>query len=196
MPRADPVVLRRPQGYRADPSPRRRSELRVLDRPQIPLHTTGSENDIRACVAKRRISSGTQSEAGCNRRDTCLGPAKTQPSPASASAVSGLPPAGSRRFAYARPAGTRQAAGHSLTAGGAPVTETRLVLDVVAVRNDRADTLAAGGVVGFGILALVDDDPARGHLRAEVEEHPELPAVAGLVAGEVDVERPTRGGRT
>lgn len=70
------------KAYRADPSARRRSELRaqfdrifhrstgfvtldrllarkpdllrVLDRPEIPLHTNGSENDIRCQVTKRR----------------------------------------------------------------------------------------------------------------------------------------------
>ena len=51
--------------------------LRVLERPEIPLHTNGSENDIRACVIKRKISGGTQSEAGRNCRDTFLGLAKT-----------------------------------------------------------------------------------------------------------------------
>ena len=30
--------------------------LRVLDRPDIPLHTNGSENDIRSVVTKRKIS--------------------------------------------------------------------------------------------------------------------------------------------
>jgi hypothetical protein len=97
------------KAYRADPSPRRRSELRtrferifrlqtgfvtldrllarlrgrkaellrVLDRPEIPLHTNGSENDIRACVTKRKISGGTQSEAGRDCRDAFLGLAKT-----------------------------------------------------------------------------------------------------------------------
>ena len=30
--------------------------LRVLDRPEIPLHTNGSERDIRALVTKRKIS--------------------------------------------------------------------------------------------------------------------------------------------
>ena len=35
---------------------RRKSELlRILQRPEIPLHTNGSENDIRACVTKRKI---------------------------------------------------------------------------------------------------------------------------------------------
>jgi len=33
--------------------------LRVLGRPEIPLHTNGSENDIRAVVTKRKVSGGT-----------------------------------------------------------------------------------------------------------------------------------------
>jgi hypothetical protein len=56
----------------------RKTELpRVLDRPEIPLHTNGSENDIRACVTQRKISDDTQSEAGQDCRDAFLGPAKT-----------------------------------------------------------------------------------------------------------------------
>ena len=51
--------------------------LRVLDRPEIPLHTNGSENDIRAHVTKRKISGGTQSEAGRDCQDAFLGLAKT-----------------------------------------------------------------------------------------------------------------------
>ena len=51
--------------------------LRVLDRPEIPLHTNGSENDIRSVVTKRKISGGTISEAGKNARDTMLGLLKT-----------------------------------------------------------------------------------------------------------------------
>jgi hypothetical protein len=51
--------------------------LRVLDRPEIPLHTNGSENDIRAFVTKRKISGGTVSEAGRTARDTMLGLMKT-----------------------------------------------------------------------------------------------------------------------
>jgi hypothetical protein len=51
--------------------------LRVLDRPEIPLHTNGSENDIRAVVTKRRISGGTVSQAGKTARDTMLGLMKT-----------------------------------------------------------------------------------------------------------------------
>jgi len=51
--------------------------LRVLDRPEIPLHTNGSENDIRTVVTKRKISGGTVSEAGKTARDTMLGRLKT-----------------------------------------------------------------------------------------------------------------------
>ena len=97
------------KAYRADPSARRRSELRtrfdrifrrstgfvmldrllgrllarkpdllrVLDRPEIPLHTNGSENDIRCQVTKRKISGGTHSTAGRDCRDAFLGLAKT-----------------------------------------------------------------------------------------------------------------------
>jgi hypothetical protein len=57
---------------------RRKAELlRVLQRPEIPLHTNGSENDIRACVTKRKISGGTMSEAGRTARDVLLGLVKT-----------------------------------------------------------------------------------------------------------------------
>jgi len=51
--------------------------LRVLNRPEIPLHTNGSENDIRTVVTKRKISGGTVSEAGKTARDTMLGLLKT-----------------------------------------------------------------------------------------------------------------------
>lgn len=51
--------------------------LRVLERPEIPLHTNGSENDIRTFVTKRKISGGTVSEAGRIARDTMLGLIKT-----------------------------------------------------------------------------------------------------------------------
>ena len=57
---------------------RRKDELlRVLDRPEIPLHTNGSENDIRTVVTKRKISGGTVSEPGKIARDTMLGLMKT-----------------------------------------------------------------------------------------------------------------------
>jgi Transposase IS66 family len=57
---------------------RRKHELlRVLDRPDIPLNTNGSENDIRAFVTKRKISGGTVSDAGRDARDVLLGLMKT-----------------------------------------------------------------------------------------------------------------------
>ena len=97
------------KAYQADPTPRRRAELRarfdrifkrrtgfatldrllarlhankaelliVLDRPEIPLHTNGSENDIRCQVTKRKISGGTRSDTGRDCRDAFLGLAKT-----------------------------------------------------------------------------------------------------------------------
>jgi hypothetical protein len=51
--------------------------LRVLERPEIPINTSASENDIRAFVTKRKISGGTVSEKGRDARDTMLGLAKT-----------------------------------------------------------------------------------------------------------------------
>jgi Transposase IS66 family len=47
--------------------------LMVLDRPEIPLHTNGSERDIRCQVIKRKISGGTRSDAGRDCRDAFLG---------------------------------------------------------------------------------------------------------------------------
>ena len=51
--------------------------LMALDRPEIPLHTNGSENDIRCQVTRRKISGGTRSDAGRDCRDAFLGIAKT-----------------------------------------------------------------------------------------------------------------------
>ena len=51
--------------------------LMVLERPGIPLHTNGSENDIRCQVTKREISGGTRSDAGRDCRDAFLGILKT-----------------------------------------------------------------------------------------------------------------------
>lgn len=51
--------------------------LLVLNRPEIPLHTNGSENDIRCQVTKRHVSGGTKSHAGRACRDAFLGLAKT-----------------------------------------------------------------------------------------------------------------------
>jgi hypothetical protein len=51
--------------------------LTVLDRPEIPHHTNGSENDIRCQVIRRKISGGTRSEAGRSCRDAFLCLSKT-----------------------------------------------------------------------------------------------------------------------
>jgi hypothetical protein len=51
--------------------------LTVLDRPETPLHTNGSENDIRCHVTRRKLSAGTRSDAGRDCRDAFLGLAKT-----------------------------------------------------------------------------------------------------------------------
>ncbi len=51
--------------------------LPVGQHPEIPLHTNGSENDIRACVTKRKISGGTMSTTGRTARDVLLGLMKT-----------------------------------------------------------------------------------------------------------------------
>ena len=57
---------------------RRKHELlKVLERPEIPLHTNASENDLRTCVTKRRISGGTMSADGRQARDVMLGLMKT-----------------------------------------------------------------------------------------------------------------------
>lgn len=51
--------------------------LRVLDRPDILLHTNGSENDIRCQVTRCKISGTTRSDGGRDCRDAFLGLAKT-----------------------------------------------------------------------------------------------------------------------
>lgn len=51
--------------------------LLVLDRPEIPLHTNGSENDIHCQATKRHVSGGTKRAAGRDCRDAFLGLAKT-----------------------------------------------------------------------------------------------------------------------
>ena len=55
----------------------KRELLMVLDRPEIPLHTNGSENDIRCQVTKRKVSGGTRSDVGRDCRDAFLGLNKT-----------------------------------------------------------------------------------------------------------------------
>ena len=51
--------------------------LMVLERPETPLHTNGSENDIRCQVTRRKVSAGTRSDLGRDCRDAFLGLAKT-----------------------------------------------------------------------------------------------------------------------
>jgi hypothetical protein len=51
--------------------------LRVLEQPEIPLHTNSSENDIRCHVTRRKVSAGTRSDVGRDCRDAFLGLAKT-----------------------------------------------------------------------------------------------------------------------
>jgi Transposase IS66 family len=51
--------------------------LMVLERPEIPLHTNGSENDIRCQVTRRKVSAGTRSDIGRDCRDAFLSLAKT-----------------------------------------------------------------------------------------------------------------------
>ena len=49
----------------------------VLERPDAPLHTNGSENDIRTHVTRRKVSGGTRSDIGRDCRDAFLGLMKT-----------------------------------------------------------------------------------------------------------------------
>src|SRR4029079_16831760 len=51
--------------------------LKVLDHPEIPLHTNGSEKDIRCQVTKRQVSGGTKTDVGRDCRNAFLGLAKT-----------------------------------------------------------------------------------------------------------------------
>jgi hypothetical protein len=63
-------VLQGMQGHRA-------ALLRVLDRPEVPLHTNLSESHLRDYVKKRKIRGGTRSEAGRQARDTFASLKKT-----------------------------------------------------------------------------------------------------------------------
>jgi hypothetical protein len=51
--------------------------LLVLKRPEIPIHTNGSEGDIRDYVKKRKVSGGTRSDLGQKCRDTFASLKKT-----------------------------------------------------------------------------------------------------------------------
>jgi transposase IS66 family protein len=63
-------VLKEMRGHKAD-------LLRVLERPEIPLHTNAVESDIREFVKRRKISGGTRSDAGRRCRDTFASLKKT-----------------------------------------------------------------------------------------------------------------------
>jgi hypothetical protein len=52
---------------------RKNELLTVLDRPEVPLHTNGSERDIRCQVTRRELSGGTVSDRGRDCRDGFLG---------------------------------------------------------------------------------------------------------------------------
>ena len=57
---------------------RRKSELlKVLDKPELPLHNNVSEQDIREFVTKRKISGSTRSDNGRRCRDTFASLKKT-----------------------------------------------------------------------------------------------------------------------
>jgi hypothetical protein len=51
--------------------------LRVLERPEVPLHNNGRESDIREFVKRRKISGGTRNEEGRRCRDTFASLKKT-----------------------------------------------------------------------------------------------------------------------
>jgi Transposase IS66 family len=51
--------------------------LRVLERPEVPLHNNAMESDIREFVKRRKISGGTRSAAGRRCRDTFASLKKT-----------------------------------------------------------------------------------------------------------------------
>jgi transposase IS66 family protein len=63
-------VLKKMREHKAD-------LLRVLERPEIPLHNNAMESDIREFVKRRKISGGTRSPAGRRCRDTFASLKKT-----------------------------------------------------------------------------------------------------------------------
>jgi hypothetical protein len=64
------AVLKEMRGHKAD-------LLRVLARPEVPLHNNDTESIIRGYVKTRKISGGTRSEAGRRSRDTFASLKKT-----------------------------------------------------------------------------------------------------------------------
>ncbi len=63
-------VLKEMRAHKAD-------LLRVLERPEIPLHNNAEESDIREFVKRRKISGGTRNDAGRRCRDTFASLKKT-----------------------------------------------------------------------------------------------------------------------
>lgn len=63
-------VLKEMRDHRAD-------LLRVLERPEVPLHNNAAESDIREYVKKRKISGSTRSDSGRRCRDTFASLKKT-----------------------------------------------------------------------------------------------------------------------
>ena len=63
-------VLREMREHKAD-------LLRVLVRPEVPLHNNATESDIREYVKRRKVSGGTRSDAGRRCRDTFASLKKT-----------------------------------------------------------------------------------------------------------------------
>ncbi|MDE2472357.1 MAG: transposase [Bradyrhizobium sp.] len=51
--------------------------LRVLERPEVPLHNNAEESDIREFVKRRKLSGGTRNDAGRRCRDTFASLKKT-----------------------------------------------------------------------------------------------------------------------
>jgi hypothetical protein len=63
-------VLKEMRSHKAD-------LLRVLERPEVPLHNNAMESDIREFVKRRKISGGTRNDAGRRCRDTFASLKKT-----------------------------------------------------------------------------------------------------------------------
>lgn len=66
------------------------------------------------------------------------------------------------------------------------------MLGIFATRDDRRGASVAGGLaIGGAVVAFVGHGDARADVGSDVERGLELGAVAGLAAGQVEVEWPT-----
>jgi len=129
--------------------------LKVLDRPEIPLHTNGSENDIRCHVTRRKVSGGTRSDLGRDARDTFLGLAKT----CTKLGISFWNYLGARLSLPGAPVGLGIHR-HGVSGDGGEVAEERAeAVDRQAVIGALCDCLA---VCGGGAACLGDDGGAGG----------------------------------